>query len=170
MGEVKREPGAWHRERLSRKRSEAFQQLEDQLNEQESRPMAGKVPRTVPKLYRAVVLALAGRIVQCGLTMEQCDDRSGVQDRYTAKLLHPDAAQGRVAGWETLQCLMDVLYPHGVEVVFVPLAPGAHDPAAHPRPNRAAMTLLGDIAAELVERTANDDNLAPVRRLNRHDG
>lgn len=152
------------------KQRAALEEMGAVLEEWKRPQMAGRVPRTVPKLYRAVVLALAGRIVQCGLTMEQCDDRSGVQDRYTAKLLHPDAAQGRVAGWETLQCLMDVLYPHGVEVVFVPLAPGAHDPAAHPRPNRAAMTLLGDIAAELVERTANDDNLAPARRLNRHDG
>lgn len=169
MGEVKREPGALHRERVPRKRSEALQQLEDQLSEQEPRPMAGKVPRTVPKLYRAVVLALAGRIVQCGLTMQECDETSGVQDGYTAKMLHPDTASGRVAGWEMLQLLMDALYPHGVEVVLVPRAPGSYDPAAFPRPDKATIRFLSAIASGNLAPPANDDGVRTDGASNEQD-
>ena len=68
--------------------------------------------------YVALVRALDRRIRTLGWTMKYCDDRSGLQDGYTAKLLHPGTPSGRQARWETLQLLIDALYPAGVKVVI----------------------------------------------------
>ena len=64
-------------------------------------------------LYRAIVAILDRRIRSLRWPMHECDDRSGLQDGYTAKLLHPDTASGRQARWESLQLLIDALYPQG---------------------------------------------------------
>lgn len=118
----------------------------------------------VPPIYRAFTMALAGRIVQLDLDMTECDRRSGLQDGYTAKVLHPDTPSGRMPRWETLQYLVGALYPHGVQVVLVPLAPGEHDPAAAPQPNRRAIQLLGDIASGIVSTEPERPALLPNRR------
>lgn len=148
------------------KRRAAFDGMERMLQKTDRAGSSAKSKpsrtRSVTKIYRSLVLALAGRIVQRSLTMQQCDDLSGLQDGYVAKLLHPDTGQGRVAGWYTLQLLIDALYPDGVEVVLIPVQPGAYDPVVDPRPDRRGARLLSDIAAGLVKRSANDD--APTVR------
>jgi hypothetical protein len=119
----------------------------------------------VPAFYRAVTMALAGRIVQLGLTMMDCDHRSGLQDGYTAKLLHPDTPSGRVTRWQTIQHLVGLLYPHGVQVVLVPIAPGEHDPASEPQPNGRAMQLLADIASGIIALEPERPITMPSRRV-----
>jgi hypothetical protein len=47
--------------------------------------------------------------------MRECDDRSGLNDGYTAKLLHPDTPSGR----QLLQYLTDALYLYGVDVYLI---------------------------------------------------
>src|SRR5262249_27655178 len=64
------------------------------------------------RLYLALVAALERRIRSLGLTMQECDDLSGNEDGYTAKMLHPDTASGRQAQWKTLQNLVTALYPN----------------------------------------------------------
>jgi hypothetical protein len=54
--------------------------------------------------------------------MEMCDDRSGNQSGYTGKMLHPATPSGRQAQWQTLQYLLDALYPGGVRVILEPLS------------------------------------------------
>lgn len=84
-----------------------------------ARPSARHTPATA--LYLAVTAQIHARIRRLGITMARCDDLSGLQDGYTAKLLHPDAKSGRQANWATLQLLMDAVFPDGVEVILRPL-------------------------------------------------
>lgn len=52
--------------------------------------------------------------------MWRCDDLSGVQDGYTAKMLHPDTPSGRQASWPTLDLVMRALFPDGYDIIFKP--------------------------------------------------
>ena len=79
--------------------------------------------RKATPLYLALIDQMHDRIVHLGWTMERCDERSGNQDGYTAKMLHPDTPSGRQANWQTLQNLLDALYPDGVEVLIAPRSP-----------------------------------------------
>lgn len=83
-------------------------------------PEASAARASVTPLYRALVGEMHARIRRLGVTMWQCDDLSGLQDGYTAKLLHPDTPSGRQARWETLQLLVDALYPDGYTVIIKP--------------------------------------------------
>lgn len=74
----------------------------------------------VTGFYRAVVEQLHTRIRRLGIPMWRCDDLSGLQDGYTAKLLHPDTPSGRQARWETLQLLVDAIFPDGYEIIIRP--------------------------------------------------
>lgn len=73
---------------------------------------------TPTAFYAAVTAALDRRIRVLRWTMKTCDDRSGLQDGFTAKLLHAESPGGRQCRWETLQLLVDALYPSGVKVVI----------------------------------------------------
>jgi len=73
----------------------------------------------VTPLYRAICRALQQRIIEVNVTLEECDDLAGVQDGYTAKMLNPDTFSGR-QGWQTIQWLVDALYPGGVKVMLLP--------------------------------------------------
>jgi hypothetical protein len=52
--------------------------------------------------------------------MEQVADRAGVGDRYWSKALYPDTPSGRQARWDTLQDIVDALYPAGFDVEIRP--------------------------------------------------
>lgn len=80
--------------------------------------MSKRAPAT--SIYVAVASELHARIRRLGVTMWECDDGAGLQDGYTAKLLHPDTPSGRQARWETLQLLVDWLYPEGFVLVIRP--------------------------------------------------
>ena len=87
---------------------------------------ATKRPATHPRItpvsetYRAFAAQLQDRIRRLGLPMWRCDDLSGLQDGYTAKLLHPDTPSGRQATWATLDLLMGALFPDGYSIVIKP--------------------------------------------------
>jgi hypothetical protein len=74
-------------------------------------------------LYRTLIDQIQDRITHVGWTMERCDDAAGLQDGYTAKLLHPDTPSGRMARWETLQLLIDALFPGGMNALVLPRWP-----------------------------------------------
>jgi hypothetical protein len=67
-------------------------------------------------LYRAVMAEVRRRINALGWPMWKCDERSGLPAGYVAKSLHPDTPSGRQSKWETLQNLIDALFPNGVHV------------------------------------------------------
>ncbi|QIB35803.1 hypothetical protein [Ancylobacter pratisalsi] len=75
---------------------------------------------SVSDTYRALVAQIHARIRRLGLPMWQCDDLSGLQDGYTAKLLHPDTPSGRQSRWETLDLLMAAIFPDGYTIIIKP--------------------------------------------------
>lgn len=74
----------------------------------------------VSDVYRALAAQLHDRIRRLGLPMWRCDDLSGVQDGYTAKMLHPDTPSGRQASWPTLDLVMTALFPDGYDIIIKP--------------------------------------------------
>lgn len=69
---------------------------------------------TVVAVYRAIMIAIEERRQQLGLPMWRVDELAGTQDGYYAKALHADAPSGRQAQWNTLQLIIDALFPEGV--------------------------------------------------------
>ncbi|MCV0387410.1 MAG: hypothetical protein K5821_13455 [Nitrobacter sp.] len=77
------------------------------------------IERAVP-IYRAFMLELERRRVSLGISMDALSDKIGCADRYWAKVLFADRPSGRVARWDTLQEMIDALYPDGVDIVLKP--------------------------------------------------
>jgi hypothetical protein len=75
--------------------------------------------------YQSIVAELERRRRAVGIPMERMSDLAGTADRSYAKLLAPESASGRIGNWKTLQLVLDVLFPDGVEVRLTPLRPGA---------------------------------------------
>lgn len=71
-------------------------------------------------LYRAIFLELERRRLAVGVTMAQLDDAAGVQDGYYPKMLWSDTPSGRVSRWETVQLIVDALYPAGFDLIMTP--------------------------------------------------
>lgn len=84
--------------------------------------MTKRAPAT--GIYHALIAQIHGRIRRLGIPMWKCDDLSGLQDGYTAKLLHPDTPSGRQARWDTLQLLLDAIYPEGFVLTIRPVRGG----------------------------------------------
>lgn len=64
------------------------------------------------------------RKAELGWSFWQLDEKSGAQSGYFAKAFNPDTPSGRVARWETLQWLIDAMYPdRGYRVFIVPDKP-----------------------------------------------
>lgn len=77
---------------------------------------------TATAIYQAIMWEVRKHSHELGITMRQCDNVSGNQDGYTAKMMHPETNSGRQARWETLQDLVDALYPGGVRITIRPLS------------------------------------------------
>jgi hypothetical protein len=73
-----------------------------------------------PPLYRLVMLELERRRRQLGISMERICEIAGTADRSFSKALYPEAANGRVAQWITLQIYADVLWPDGLDIEIRP--------------------------------------------------
>ena len=72
---------------------------------------------TATSLYKLIMVELERRRCQLGLTLVDVDNLAGTQDGYTAKLMWPDTKSGKTGRWDTLQLLVDALFPVGFEVV-----------------------------------------------------
>ena len=46
--------------------------------------------------------------------MAVLDDKAGLQDGYYAKMLYAETPSGRNARWETVQWVIDALWPDGI--------------------------------------------------------
>ena len=77
--------------------------------------------RVMP-FYRAIMLELERRRLSLELPMDAVADRAGVADRYFSKALHADSPSGRQARWDTLQDIVDALFPEGYDVEIRPKA------------------------------------------------
>jgi hypothetical protein len=78
-------------------------------------------------LYLAIIQEIRDRMAETGLTMTECDERTGFHEGYTAHVLTPDTPTGRQARWEMLQCLIDVLWPEGFTLSIEPMGVEAAD-------------------------------------------
>jgi hypothetical protein len=75
----------------------------------------------VTALYRSVVLEIERQRIRLGISMDEVSDRAGVADRLYAKCLYPDAPKsGRQSNWQTLQDIVDALFPEGFDVEIRP--------------------------------------------------
>lgn len=75
-------------------------------------------------LYRQFIDCLKIRKAELGWSFWQLDEKSGAQSGYFAKAFNPDTPSGRVARWETLQWLIDAMYPdRGCRLYLVPDKP-----------------------------------------------
>jgi len=72
------------------------------------------VGRVVVPFYRAIMLELERRRLQLSLPMDV------VADRYYSKSLYADSPSGRQSRWETLQDIVDSLFPEGYDVEIRP--------------------------------------------------
>lgn len=122
---------------------------------------------TPTAFYVSLTAALDRRIRVLRWTMRQCDDASGLQDGFTAKLLNAASPGGRQVRWETLQLLVDALYPSGVKVVLQALdgnmqaLASIEVPAATP-PRKAMYVPTTEKAREMAELRAKSQT--PERR------
>lgn len=64
-------------------------------------------------IYRAVMLEIERRRAELGIGMERLSETAGIADRAYAKALYPDTESGRLARWQTIQFIMDALFPDG---------------------------------------------------------
>jgi hypothetical protein len=64
------------------------------------------------------MLEIERRRVQLGFTFIDVDNLAGTQDGYLAKLMWPDTPSGKIGRWETLQMLVEALFPKGFEAVL----------------------------------------------------
>jgi hypothetical protein len=69
-------------------------------------------------VYRAIVLELERRRIALGMSMERLSEVAGLADRAYSKMVHPEGRGGRVAQWQTLQRVVDALFPDGVDVAI----------------------------------------------------
>jgi hypothetical protein len=64
------------------------------------------------------MLEVERRRVQLGFTFIDVDNLAGLNDGYLAKMMWPDTRTGRIAGWNTLQLVIEALFPKGFEVII----------------------------------------------------
>jgi hypothetical protein len=69
-------------------------------------------------IYRAIVLELERRRIALGMSMERLSEIAGLADRAYSKMVHPEGRGGRVAQWQTLQRVVDALFPDGIDVAI----------------------------------------------------
>jgi hypothetical protein len=69
-------------------------------------------------VYRAIVVELERRRIALGMSMERLSEVAGLADRAYSKMVHPEGRGGRVAQWQTLQRVVDALFPDGVDVAI----------------------------------------------------
>ena len=78
------------------------------------------IERGVVPFYRSIMLEFERQRLARGLSMQEVCDRSGLADYYFSKALYASTPSGRQAKWETLQDLLDALFPEGADVVIRP--------------------------------------------------
>jgi hypothetical protein len=71
-------------------------------------------------VYRALLLECERRRQQLGVSMERFSEFAGIPDRSYGKCLYPDSSAGRQATWETVQRIVDGLFPDGFDLIMKP--------------------------------------------------
>ena len=79
------------------------------------------------QLYRMVMTELEDRRLERGWPAWMLDDKAGVQDGYSQKMVHVDTPSGRQAGWQTVDLLMQALFPNGYRIKIIPENRGCFD-------------------------------------------
>jgi hypothetical protein len=81
--------------------------------------VAAKVTRATA-LYRQVMVEVERRRLQLGWPAWELDDVAGTQDGHFMKCLWADTPSGRQARWETVQLLLDAMFPLGFDLIIKP--------------------------------------------------
>ena len=80
---------------------------------------------TATAIYRSVMLEIERRRLALGWPHWKANDAAGTQDGYLAKMILADTPSGRQASWETVQMVMDAMFPDGFEVIIRATKDGA---------------------------------------------
>jgi hypothetical protein len=67
-----------------------------------------------------MMLEIERRRRQLGISMDTLSDLAGFADRFYSKALHPDTPSGRQSRWETVQEMMDAIFPEGFDIEIRP--------------------------------------------------
>jgi hypothetical protein len=120
----------------------------------DTRPNSGRRVQPATEIYRQVVWEIRKHIRLSGMTMQDCDDKSGLNDGHVAHMLHPDTAHGRQAKWETLQTLLEAVFPDGFRIKINPIQTGASRVRGKVdlRPHAIGKTPIRDLAIEMASR------------------
>jgi hypothetical protein len=71
-------------------------------------------------IYRSVMLECERRRQQLGVSMDRFSEFAGLPDRAYAKMVWPDGVAGRQATWESVQRVIDALFPDGFDLMVKP--------------------------------------------------
>ena len=74
-------------------------------------------------IYCSLLSPIRRRMVEKDFTFARLDDRSGLNDGHSAHCFAPDSPSGRQARWETLQLIIEALWPGGVVITIDPAKP-----------------------------------------------
>jgi hypothetical protein len=119
------------------------------------------IDRNIAPFYMAVMLELERRRLSLNISMDEISDRAGIADRLFSKALHASTPSGRQARWETIQDLVDALFPAGYDVIIKPKTGMRLNPAqmrckikfaaaaANPKLHRELMSELGKKSARV---------------------
>jgi transcriptional regulator with XRE-family HTH domain len=133
------------------------------------------IERNIAPFYMAVMLELERRRLHLGISMQEVCDRSGVADYFYSKALHASTPSGRQARWDTLQDIVDALFPAGYDVVIKPKTGMRLNPeqlrckikfaaaaASNPKLQREVMSEIGKAGAKA--RIAKYAAMTPAQR------
>ena len=105
--------------------------------------------RPLGPLHQALCAGAVTRIEQLGVSLNWCDDAAGLQDGFTAKLLSPNAPNGRggtIESWDLLFTALDTaLHGKRFDVDIVTVGGAGTSMRAAPRsadPNAVARQIL----------------------------
>jgi hypothetical protein len=102
-----------------------------------------------------MMLEIERRRVELGISMDRLSEVAGLAERAYVKTLYPETASGRIARHETIQIIVDALFPDGFDIEIRPRSGPAltalsarlkiHCAAAseHPKRRRELMRELG---------------------------
>lgn len=71
-------------------------------------------------IYRAIMLEVERQRHAVGFPMEKFSEYAGLCDRFYPKALHADKPSGRQVQWQTLQVMIDALFPNGFDLIIKP--------------------------------------------------
>lgn len=79
-------------------------------------PQTHERPKAVWPIALSLMRSVEDERQALGLPSWQLEDRAGLQDGHYQKLLHCDKPSGRTPSWQSLQLLVEAIFPDGFDI------------------------------------------------------